>query len=91
MAHARPLATALAVAILSAASAEAGPLLDKALAYSANHQALHAPGPYHCSVAVRFVAPESDEILRYEKQGDSTIWTGNYLAGEAYRYAVTGD
>jgi hypothetical protein len=29
--------------------------------------------------------------LHYEGYGDSAIWTGHYLAGEAFRYAVTKD
>jgi len=87
-----PVAVAAALAACAwAAPAQAGPLLDKALAYSANHQEHHAPGPFHCSVAVQFASLEDLTPVRYEKTGDSSIWTGNYLAGEAYRYAVTGD
>ena len=32
-----------------------------------------------------------DEIACYTRAGDSAIWTGHYLAAEAFRYAVTRD
>src|SRR5689334_18585466 len=37
-----------------------------------------------------FASPESDQIVGYTHCGDSAIWTGHYLAAEAFRYAVTG-
>ncbi len=37
-----------------------------------------------------FETPTSDSIVGYTRCGDSAIWTGHYLAGEAFRYAVTG-
>src|SRR5262245_15928244 len=37
-----------------------------------------------------FASPESDQIVGYTHCGDSSIWTGHYLAAEAFRYAVTG-
>ncbi|MCA9774081.1 MAG: hypothetical protein KC466_16795 [Myxococcales bacterium] len=70
--------------------ANAGPLLDKALAYSADFQANHSPA-FGCRVEIRYDADFGGEILVYEDLGDSSIWTGNYVAGESYRYAVTGD
>ena len=36
-----------------------------------------------------FEAPDSMQIHTYTRCGDSAIWTGFYLASEAYRYAVT--
>jgi hypothetical protein len=39
---------------------------------------------------VYFTEPGSFDIDHYSL-GDSTIWTGTYLASEAFRYAVTGD
>ena len=30
-------------------------------------------------------------VVDYGSGGDSAIWTGHYLAGQAYHYAVTGD
>jgi hypothetical protein len=37
-----------------------------------------------------FAAPDSDEIIGYTHCGDSAIWTGHYLAAEAFHYKVTG-
>lgn len=37
-----------------------------------------------------FESPKSPRIDRYTRGGDSAIWTGHYLAAEAYRWAVTG-
>ena len=67
-----------------------GPLLARALAYSENFQEVHAPG-LGCSVEVEFAPDGSSTVLAYHDQGDSTIWTGNYVAAEAYRYEVTRD
>src|SRR5437867_1140783 len=36
-----------------------------------------------------FAWPESEEIVSYTHCGDSAIWTGHYLAAEAFRYSVT--
>ncbi|MBK7974492.1 MAG: hypothetical protein IPK07_14830 [Deltaproteobacteria bacterium] len=83
---------ALTVAILAAAprDAAAGPLLEKALAYSQNFQDVHSPA-YGCSVEVQFASPTSSTVVAYHDEGDSSIWTGNYVAAESYRYAVTHD
>lgn len=35
------------------------------------------------------VAPNYSEIVNYARAGDSAIWTGHYLAAEAFRYQVT--
>ncbi len=80
----------LTLVTLAVPRASAGPLLDKALAYSQNFQDFHSPA-YGCSVEVHFASPTDPTIVSYDDQGDSTIWTGNYLAGESYRYAVTHD
>ncbi len=69
---------------------EPGPLLAKALAYSENFQEIHSPA-FGCSVEVQFASEEDPIVVAYHDLGDSTIWTGNYVAAEAYRYAVTGD
>jgi hypothetical protein len=37
-----------------------------------------------------FASPDSDEIVGYTHCGDAAIWTGHYLAAEAFRYKVTG-
>ncbi|HUP57016.1 MAG TPA: hypothetical protein VM598_06155 [Bdellovibrionota bacterium] len=37
----------------------------------------------------RFASPSSEEILHTQGDGDGGVWTGHYLAAEAYRYAAT--
>src|ERR1700738_1408949 len=59
-----------------------------ALAIDANITARHFP-----VVGILdpiFASPTSDQIVGYTRCGDSAIWTGHYLAAEAYRYKVTG-
>jgi hypothetical protein len=34
--------------------------------------------------------PDLASVTDYSRCGDSALWTGHYLAAEAYRYAVTG-
>lgn len=58
-----------------------------ALAISANIQATHVP--YGTVLDPIFAAPDSDQITGYTRCGDSAIWTGHYLAAEAFRYQVT--
>ncbi len=36
-----------------------------------------------------FVSPDSDQIAGYTRCGDSALWTGGFLAAEAFRYKVT--
>lgn len=36
-----------------------------------------------------FASSTSDTIVSYSRCGDSAIWTGHYLAAEAFRYKVT--
>lgn len=38
----------------------------------------------------QFASPGSDVILWTDGNGDGGIWTGSYLAAEAFRYKVTG-
>ena len=45
--------------------------------------------PYSTIIDPVFAAPDSFEIVRYTRCGDSAIWTGHYLAAEAYRWNVT--
>lgn len=59
-----------------------------ALAISANIQAIHVP--YGTILDPIFAAPDSNQIVGYTRCGDSAIWTGHYLAAEAFRYQVTG-
>ena len=68
----------------------AGPLTaaeSDALAISANIQARHMP--FGTVIDPIFAAADSDQITGYTRCADSAIWTGHYLAAEAFRYKVT--
>ena len=54
-----------------------------ALAISANIQATHVP--FGTVLDPIFAAPASDQIIGYTRSGESAIWTGHYLAAEAFR------
>ncbi len=58
-----------------------------ALAISANIQALHQP--FGTILNPIFAGPTSNQVVGYTRCGDSAIWTGHYLAAEAFRYSVT--
>jgi hypothetical protein len=58
-----------------------------ALAISQNIRARHMP--FGIIVDPVFAAPDSEQIVSYTHCGDSAIWTGHYLAAEAFRYSVT--
>ncbi len=73
----------LTVSVVPAQASE----LD-ALLISQNIQALHIP--HGAIIDPMFTSPYSDEIARYTRGGDSALWTGHYLAAEAFRYRVTG-
>jgi hypothetical protein len=45
--------------------------------------------PYSTIIDPVYASADSDEIVSYTRCGDSAIWTGHYLAAEAYRYNVT--
>lgn len=72
---------------LSISSSVSGAEAD-ALAISANIQARHMP--FGTVVDPIFASSSSDQIVGYTRCGDSAIWTGHYLAAEAFRYKVTG-
>src|SRR5436190_341463 len=75
-------ATLITLFALPASGAEAD-----ALAISANIQQRHLP---HGGILDPiFAAADSNEIIGYTRCGDSAIWTGHYLAAEAFRYKVT--
>jgi len=57
-----------------------------ALAISANIQAVHLP--FGTILNPIFAGPASHQIVGYTRCGDSAIWTGHYLAAEAFRYNV---
>ena len=58
-----------------------------ALAISANIQAVHFP--YGTILDPIFASATSNQIVGYTRCGDSAIWTGHYLAAEAFRFKVT--
>jgi uncharacterized protein (TIGR03437 family) len=58
-----------------------------ALAISANIQAKHMP--FGTILDPIFDSPTSNTIIGYTRCGDSALWTGGYLAAEAFRYNVT--
>ncbi|RME79880.1 MAG: hypothetical protein D6785_10900 [Planctomycetota bacterium] len=47
--------------------------------------------PYNTVTSVVFSSPTGWTPVSYIGYGDSAIWTGHYLAGEAFRYHVTKD
>jgi uncharacterized protein (TIGR03437 family) len=58
-----------------------------ALAITANIQARHLP--FGTILDPIFALTDSDQIAGYTRCGDSALWTGHYLAAEAFRYKVT--
>src|SRR5437867_9192028 len=72
-------------AVIGNTGAQAGEA--EALAISANIQARHLP--FGTILDPIFASSASDQIISYTRCGDSAIWTGHYLAAEAFRYQVT--
>ncbi|HJU68273.1 MAG TPA: hypothetical protein VJ650_08480 [Gemmatimonadaceae bacterium] len=63
-----------------------------ALAISANIQRLHLPYGTMIDPVFASADPASPDFVRlvsYTRAGDAAIWTGHYLAAEAFRYGVT--
>jgi uncharacterized protein (TIGR03437 family) len=58
-----------------------------ALAILATIRARHLP--FGTVLDPVFASADSDQIASYRRCGDSAIWTGHYLAAEAFRYKVT--
>ena len=58
-----------------------------ALAISHSIQERHFP--HFTLLDPIFDGPASNQIVNYTRCGDSAIWTGHYLAAEAFRYAAT--
>jgi uncharacterized protein (TIGR03437 family) len=58
-----------------------------ALAISQNIQGRHFP--HYTVLDPIFQSATSDQIISYTRCGDSALWTGMYLAAEAFRYNVT--
>jgi hypothetical protein len=78
-------------ALLVCASAAFGqqqpPSEAAALAISANIRATHMP--FGSILDPVYAAPANNVITGYTHCGDSALWTGAYLAAEAFRYSVT--
>src|SRR5215471_2382174 len=72
----------LLICTLSATAAE-----SDALAISANIQARHIP--FATILDPIYASSTSSQIIGYTRCGDSALWTGAYLAAEAFRYNVT--
>ncbi|MCB9476494.1 MAG: hypothetical protein H6684_11870 [Deltaproteobacteria bacterium] len=68
----------------------AGPLRLKAEEYDLWHRENHQP-QYGATVGTQFTSNDRSDVLNHFDYGDSTIWTGTYLASQAFRYYVTGD
>jgi len=58
-----------------------------ALSITANIQARHLP--FGTILDPIYTLTDSDQIASYTRCGDSALWTGHYLAAEAFRYKVT--
>ena len=76
------LAAVACPALLSASEADA-------LAISQVIQARHLP--YGTVMDPVYDSATGNTIVDYTRCGDSAIWTGHYLAAEAFRYNVTND
>lgn len=60
-----------------------------ALSIDATIQERHLP--YGTILDPVLSLPDLSSVTDYSRCGDSALWTGHYLAAEAYRYAVTQD
>ena len=57
-----------------------------AVAISANIRAIHMP--FGTILDPIYASPTSTQVVGYTRCGDSALWTGAYLAAEAFRYKV---
>jgi uncharacterized protein (TIGR03437 family) len=80
-----PKGILVAAAILGALPARASEA--DAAAISAGIQARHMP--FGTILDPMYATPASNQIVGYTRCGDSALWTGAYLAAEAFRYNVT--
>ncbi|MBZ0270835.1 hypothetical protein K8I61_02275 [bacterium] len=69
----------------------AGPMREKAIDYDDFHLANHQPW-YGSTVGTTSYSDDTHTtITGHGDFGDSSIWSGTYLSGQAFRYHVTGD
>jgi uncharacterized protein (TIGR03437 family) len=78
----RVVLAALVVSALGAQTYE-----ERALQISRDIRARHLP--FGTILDPMYETAESDRIVAYSRCGDSAIWTGHWLAAEAFRYSVT--
>src|SRR3984957_4292365 len=83
----RVFMTGAFVALLFFSSLNARAAEGDALAILANIQTRHLP--YGAILDPIFTLTDSDIVAYYTRCGDSALWTGHYLAAEAFRYKVT--
>src|SRR5450432_378598 len=76
------LATVISAVCVPAPASEAD-----ALAISANIRAQHMP--FGTILDPIYASATGNQIVGYTRCGDSALWTGAYLAAEAFRYKVT--
>lgn len=81
--------TALAVILLFAANGIVDGSDAAAAAILAGIKARHLP--YGAVLDPIYASSTSNQIVGYTRCGDSALWTGAYLASEAFRYNVTQD
>src|SRR5207249_1522445 len=79
--------SAAIVAVLTLSSFPGLAAEADALAISAIIRARHFP--FATVLDPVFSAGDSDQIVGYTHCGDSALWTGHFLAAEAFRYKVT--
>jgi len=57
-----------------------------AIDYERDYQTRHRPHGYTANL--RWTDRERTQLIRYDGLGDGAIWTGHYLAAQAFHYAV---
>ncbi len=81
------LCLTILTACLAPEIAVAGELLNKALRFDNLVAAEHMPR----GLVVNLQPTRDGQTIRFRSAGDSTIWTGAYIASQVYRYRVTSD
>src|SRR5262249_43780321 len=74
--------------VIAGVAASASASEQDAIAISAAIQQTHMPKG--TVIDPVFASATSQNIVAYTRGGDSALWTGHYLAAEAFRYKVTG-
>jgi uncharacterized protein (TIGR03437 family) len=82
-----PKSTLAAVSMVCLWAVPAWAAEPDALAISAGIQARHMP--FGTILDPIYASPASNQVVGYTRCGDSALWTGAYLAAEAFRYKVT--